>query len=257
CPYEAKTALHVSAHNQPINDIQFAPYQSNLLASCDGDGAVKLWQTPGTDPDSACSAWDKAEPALVIAGDGCAKEILQWHTTANHMLTAAGGDVISVYDVQGSAQKDVCTIKAGGTAENDGGDIHSLSWSYDGSLLACTDSKLGVCIYDIRVNSGNQRVMTMIPGGGKMGAQTKHKPSRVVWLGGLFDNKGLATVYLDKQRGSQLSVTDMRSGAKTLSTQSLNSSATSTPRVFYDADSDSIYLAAKNSVSVCFINGNW
>uniref|UniRef100_F1L0B5 Glutamate-rich WD repeat-containing protein 1 n=1 Tax=Ascaris suum TaxID=6253 RepID=F1L0B5_ASCSU len=72
----------LTGHTGAIEDIAWSPTEESLLASCAGDGSVKLWDTRSAPADACvCTvpdahesdvnvlSWNKQEPLLVTGGD--------------------------------------------------------------------------------------------------------------------------------------------------------------------------------------------
>eukprot|EP01134_Creolimax_fragrantissima_P006939 CFRG6939T1 len=245
-PGDYSSAPKLSAHGQKTHDLAFSPFHENVLASCGEDSAVKIWSVVSAD------SWEQTQPQLSFRQKNPA--IIQWHSVAKSTIAVAGDDTISLYDVNTDTNKCIQSTTAGGQRLN-GGDIQSLSWSHDGRLLACTDTNLGVCIYDFRADPASQSVLSFIPGTSSVngGVHTKDKPARVMWTGSLVGNSGVACLYQHKHLGPHLGLYDIRNISNSLTTQCLDSGVTNTPRSFYDGDTDTLYLSGKNSVSVSVV----
>lgn len=147
-----------------------------------------------------------------------------FHPTASNVLASASTDLtIKLWDIEKGQEKQEVT----GHTEI----IQSLSWNYNGSLLAttCRDKKLR--IFDVRSNKVVQE------GAGHQGI----KGSRVVWLG---ESDRLATTGFSKMSDRQLNLWNTADLSKPMKSEFLDTSS-GVIMPFYDNDTKILYLAGK------------
>lgn len=147
-----------------------------------------------------------------------------FHPVAENVLASASTDLtIKLWDVEKGTERQQIT----GHTEI----IQSMSWNYNGSLLAttCRDKKLR--IFDVRANKVVQE------GPGHQGI----KGSRVVWMG---NTDRLATTGFSRMSDRQLNLWDTSDLSKPLKSEFLDTSS-GVIMPFYDSDSKMLYLAGK------------
>jgi len=222
----------IHAHSSQIYDLQFSPFDDNLLATGADDGRLRLWNLP---QDGLTS--DLSSPSLDLQEHRKRVAALRFHPTANNILLSGGNDSQAIiWDLENS--KSVLT-------SNLDGYIQGLSWNYDGSLFAATTAEKTVSVWDPR-SSQDSAVQT---GKGHPGV----KPTRVVWAG---NGTNFISTGFSQTRERQVKVWDSRNLASCLQTISIDTS-TGILEPFFDVDTDLLYLAGKGDGNIrCYESNN-
>eukprot|EP00043_Microstomoeca_roanoka_P029542 m.22216 g.22216 ORF g.22216 m.22216 type:complete len:524 (+) comp9272_c0_seq1:45-1616(+) len=156
-------APSIVGHTSAVLDIQFCPFNEYIIASASEDATVKVWELP-----EGGLKENMTEPVVDLRGHQRRVGIIEWHPTAENILFSAGFDYM-IYGWNIGTGERVCEIACHTDT------IYSMSFNWDGSLLAttCKDKKLRVI--DPRANKVVQEA------DGHQGA----KASRLVWCGTL------------------------------------------------------------------------
>ena len=148
---QKKEPFKIHAHSSQIYDIQFSPFDDNLLATGADDGRVRLWQIPenGLSSDLSQAFLDLQEHKKRVS-------VLRFHPTANNLLLSGGNDSQAlVWDLETAKSVLKCDID---------GNIQGLSWNYDGSLFAASTGSKTVSVWDPRAQKAVQvsSVLTLL-----------------------------------------------------------------------------------------------
>ncbi|XP_070617625.1 coronin-7-like isoform X1 [Erythrolamprus reginae] len=130
---------HLRCHSDVVTDLDFSPFDKQLLATGSADGVVKVWRLlePGQDLSSS--------PHVVLGPEGGPVQALVFHPTADGVLASAAGKAVKIWDVE---QQQILTELDPLVTW-----VQSLAWKPDGSLLgaSCQDRRLH--IFDPRAKS--------------------------------------------------------------------------------------------------------
>lgn len=149
---------------------------------------------------------------------------VMFHPTASNVLLSASTDLtVKIWDIEKGQERQEIT----GHTEI----IQSLSWNYNGSLIATTCRDKRLRIFDVRSNKVVQE------GPGHQGI----KGSRVVWLG---DKDRLATTGFSRMSDRQLNLWNTADLSKPMKSEFLDTSS-GVIMPFYDNDNSLLYLAGK------------
>eukprot|EP01118_Nematostelium_gracile_P018723 TRINITY_DN8435_c0_g1_i1.p1 TRINITY_DN8435_c0_g1~~TRINITY_DN8435_c0_g1_i1.p1 ORF type:complete len:699 (+),score=174.45 TRINITY_DN8435_c0_g1_i1:148-2244(+) len=207
----------IHAHSSAICDLAFSPFNDLLLVTSSEDATVKLWEL------EAKSKTNLTEPKKVLSGHKKRIDSLEWNPVAADILATGSSDkTLKVWNTQ--TGKEICSVEHPDV-------VHSVSWNYNGSLIAtsCKDKKIRV----IDARNGN----IIQSGEGHQGL----KASRVKFLG----NSGLiATTGFSKTRDRQFAIWDASNLEKPLKMNIVDSS-TGVLEIFWDQDSSLLFLAGK------------
>ena len=135
--YAKREPFKIHAHSAQIYDLQFAPYNDNLLATGADDGRLRIWDIP----ESGLTA-DLSNSKIDLNGHRKRVSAIRFHPVADNVLASGGNDSkVLIWDVQ-----------VGAPAFNFDVDdnVQGLSWNYDGSLLALTTAAKTVSVWDPR-----------------------------------------------------------------------------------------------------------
>ncbi|KAG0083321.1 Coronin-like protein crn1 [Podila epicladia] len=159
-------------HTAAVLDTDFSPFNDNLIASCAEDSKVFIY----TIPDEIGEV--DIEPVVRLSSHGRKVGQVLFNPVAENVLLSASADLtMRLWDVEKGQEKQEIT----GHMEI----IQSVSWNYNGTLVAttCRDKKLRV--FDVRSNKVVQQA----------DSHQGIKGSRVVWMG---DSGRLATTGFSK-----------------------------------------------------------
>lgn len=220
------TVTHISCHSELVSDMDFSPFDENLLTTCSGDETVKLWRL--CDPESA-----QPSEAEVTLHPGHGKlELVLFHPTTSGLLAVGATNSPLVWDT--SRQDAPLAV-----LEQHSDQLQSLSWKQDGSLLAssCKDKMLRV--FDPRAQ--------LTPVQSTKGLQN-NKDSRILWT----KDDLLLTTGFDMMRGREVRLWDSRKLSSSVSSVSLGTS-NGTLIPLFDDDTGLLVLAGMGDTVIdCF-----
>ncbi|OAF69989.1 hypothetical protein A3Q56_02260 [Intoshia linei] len=128
----------LSKHAGPVYDIQFNPYNDDLLASSSDDCSIALWIIP----DNGVSIAKDIEPATRLLGHQRKVTKLAWHPTVSNILASSGSDnTIFVWNCE--TQRPISSITLPESA-------FCISWSSNGQYIAATCRDTNIYIIDPR-----------------------------------------------------------------------------------------------------------
>ncbi|XP_071034431.1 coronin-2B [Parasteatoda tepidariorum] len=129
------TAGRVTGHHGPILDLQWNPFNDNIIASSSDDCTVKIWYIP----DDGLKKSNMNKPIMDLTGHKRRVGYIVWHPTAENILFSVGFDYsILVWNIgENTLVNSICCHPD---------TIYSLSFNREGSLIAttCKDKKLRV-----------------------------------------------------------------------------------------------------------------
>lgn len=127
----------IHAHACQIYDLQFSPFDDDLLATGADDGKLRLWKLPenGLTSDLSSSVADLQDHRKRVAA-------IRFNPSADNILLSGGNDsVVCVWDIEAAKVALKCELD---------GNIQGLSWNYNGSLFASTTSNKSISVWDPR-----------------------------------------------------------------------------------------------------------
>ncbi|KAF9922096.1 Coronin-like protein crn1 [Linnemannia zychae] len=210
-------------HSAAVLDTDFSPFNDNLIASGAEDSKVFIY----TIPDEIGEV--DIEPVVRLNSHGRKVGQVLFNPVAENVLLSASADLtMKLWDVEKGAEKQEIT----GHMEI----IQSVSWNYNGTLVAttCRDKKLRV--FDVRSN----KIVQVADGHAGV------KGSRVVWMG---NSDRIATTGFSKMSDRQVYIWDTINLATPLKTNNLDTSS-GVIMPFYDGDSNMLYLAGKGDGNI-------
>jgi len=214
----------VTGHTAEVLDIDFSPFNDNIIASVSEDCYGKIWQIP---PD-----FQGTEDKEVQLLKGHQRKVgnVSWNPVAENVLATGGTDyAVKIWDVSTGDEKLHLT---GHTAI-----IQSLAWNYDGSLLSsfCKDKKLRV--FDPRTNSI----------AGEANAHQGVKGGRALWIG---KHDKVFSVGFGATSERQYFIFDSKNlSAPLVGPVNIDNSAGQI-MPFYDEDSELLFLAGKGDGNI-------
>jgi len=214
----------ITGHKGPVLDLEFNPFNDNIIATVSEDCYGKVWVIP---PNFQGTLEKEAKE---LKGHQRKVGNVSWNPIAENVLATGSTDcTVKIWDITTGDEKLNWT--------GHGGIIQSLNWNYDGSLLTsfCRDYKLRV--FDPRSSE------TVAAVDGHQGV----KGGRAIWMG---KHDKVFTVGFGKTSERQYSIYD----SKNLSTPLLgpanldNQAGQIIP--FYDEDSDLVFMAGKGDGAI-------
>jgi len=213
----------IAGHKGAVLDIDFNPFNDNLLATASEDCTAKIWGIPEGGLTKTMT-----DPLQTLNGHRRKVGNILFNQVANNILATSSADFsVKVWDIEKG--KDVCSVDGQHTDI-----IQSIDWNTNGSLLASTCKDKKVRVIDPRAN----QVVADAE------AHQGVKGSRVIWLG----NK-LFTVGFSKTSEREYAIWDPKDLSKPLSRQTLDTSS-GLIMPFYDRDVNVLYLAGKGDGNI-------
>jgi coronin-1B/1C/6 len=216
----------VSGHKAPVLDLDFSPFNPNVIASVAEDGYGYIWSIP---EGGLQKGLDVNDVSQTLKGHRRKVGTVSWNPVAENIVVTSSTDfTVKVWDIT----KGAVTCDIGGHSDN----IGSVAWNYDGSKLAsaCKDKKA--------------RLMDPRSGGisKEFPAHDGNKGSRCIWLG---NKDWILTVGLSKTSEREFRIWDVRDLSKHLVFKSVDTAAGQL-MPFYDPDSAMLYLAGKGDGNI-------
>ena len=221
--YDKETAV-LSGHAGGITDLDFSPFDDDVLASGSDDATVKVWRIPAGGLTETISS--------PLASLSCSKrvEAVKFNPSADGVLATAAGAEVRVWNVSQGGEP-TSQLVDGHTDL-----VHSISWKSDGTLLASSSKDKKLRVLDPRANT------VVAVGDGHTGI----KASLVQWLGN--KDRFISTGF-SKMRDREFALWDMRNLASPLARESLDTS-TGILLPLYDEDANLIFFTGKGDASV-------
>lgn len=215
----------VCGHKKPVLDVTWNPFNDNEIASCSEDCTVKLWDIP----DEGLKE-NLAEFKMDMAGHMHKVIHLAWHPSAANILASVGFDhKIIIWNTSTGEQ---AFSLEGIFSEL----IYSISWNYNGSLIATTSKDKKIRVIDPRKGE------VVAVGDGHVGT----KPSRVTFCG--TSNKLFSTGF-SRMSERQYAVWDVTNLSKSLTMANVDTSS-GVMFPFYDEGTKMVYVAGKGDTQI-------
>lgn len=122
----------VCGHSQSIYDLQWDPFNDNIIASASEDTTVKIWEIP----DGGLKE-NLVDPLVTLSGHEKKVCIVRWHPSAHNVIASACfGGVIIVWNIETASEISVID-----SVHSDV--IWSMQWNWLGDklLTTCKDRK--------------------------------------------------------------------------------------------------------------------
>jgi hypothetical protein len=214
----------VSGHSAEVLDIDFSPFNPNIIGSASEDGYAKIWQIPdGGLTETLTNA------AQSLSGHKRKVGTINFNPVASNVLATTSTDFTvkiwdiekgdSVYDIQGHT--DI---------------IQSSTWNYNGQLFATASKDKKVRVVDPRAN----KIVNEVE------AHAGVKGMRVAYLG---RKEKLFTMGFSKTSERQFSLWDPRNFGTPLHSENIDT-ASGILMPFYDDDTNILYLAGKGDGNI-------
>lgn len=219
-----KSKAILDGHAAPVLDLAWSPYNDNIIASCAEDCTIKIWVIP----DEGITETVR-EAQLTLTGHQKRVLIVSWHPVAENVLLSSGADNMMVlWDVgNGCALTEIachpdCPL--------------SVSWNYDGSLIATTCKDKTLRVIDPRKGKVRQQRPT---------AHEGTKTSKCIFL----KDGRIATFGFSRMSDRQYALWDSRDLSTPITTEDIDRAA-GVLFPFYDPDTEMIYVAGKGDGSI-------
>lgn len=214
----------VAGHSAEVLEIEFNPFNDNLIVSASEDGYAKVWNIP----DGGLKE-EMKEPVQNLVGHKRKVGTVNHNPVSNNVLATTSTDFsVKIWDIEkGDSRLDVP-----GHVDI----IQSVAWNFDGSHLATASKDKKVRILDPRSGSIVQEVE----------AHGGVKGMRVLYLG---SKEYLLTVGFSKTSDRQYGVWDPRKLVNSLAAQNIDT-ASGMIMPFYDEDTSVLFLAGKGDGNI-------
>ncbi|KAG9296997.1 hypothetical protein G9A89_008583 [Geosiphon pyriformis] len=216
------------AHTAPVLDTDFANFNDYLIASASEDTKVMIWNVVEDiiDKLDVENETPDIQPVAKLNGHGRKVGHVLFHPTADNILASTSADLtIKLWDIEKGVEK----LELTGFTDF----VQSISWNWNGSLLATTSRDKKFRIFDVRSNK------VAIQADSHQGV----KGTRVVWLG---DSDRIVTTGFSKMSDRQVWLWDSNSLGKPIKDIMLDTSS-GIVMPFYDNDTKILFLAGKSS----------
>jgi WD40 repeat protein len=216
----------VAGHKGPVVDLDFNPFNDNLIASASEDCVAKLWSIP----DGGIGEKNMVDSVQTLSGHKRKIGNVKFHPTANNVLATSGADyAVKVWDVEkGEAKYDI-----EGVATDL---IQNIDWNYDGSLLVASSKDKKVRIIDPR----QKKVVS------ETEAHSGVKGGRSIWLG---SREKIFTVGFSKTSEREYALWDPKNFKEPLTRTNVDS-ASGVLLPFYDNDTSVLFLGGKGDGNI-------
>lgn len=174
-------------HQGGVNDLQFSPFNDQLLASASDDTTCKLWII---DQNGITQNISEADAEL----KGHSKKVLytRWHPIVENTIATASSDLtVKLWDVE--QQEDTMTFSDDRFKQIP----TSLRWSGDGKMLAMNTRSSNMFVFDPRVEEA-----AMVASG-----HAGPKSQKLVWLKG---NQSILSTGFNRASAREFAVWDLR-----------------------------------------------
>jgi len=214
----------ISGHSGAVLDTDFNPYNDYVIASCAEDCKVMVWSLPEQGLTENLNT-----PVLVFDKHTRKVGHVLFHPTADNVLLSSGADLlIKLYDIQKGLEKQEIT----GHLDI----VNSVTWNYDGSMIATTSKDKKLRVIDPRANKTVQETF----------AHQGVKGTRVCWLG---DSDRLLTTGFSKTSDRQYMIWDAKNLSEPLKTENIDTQSGGLIP-WYDNDTKMLYLAGKGDGNI-------
>jgi len=221
---DAKTPL-INGHKNPVLDIDFNPFNDNLVASASEDCYVKIWGIP-----EGGLKENMSEPLQTLSGHKRKVGTVQFNPVANNILSSSSTDFsVKVWDIEKASP--IISVDAAHTDI-----IQSADWNYTGNLLAtsCKDKKVRI----------------IDPRSGAVAAEGEAhqgiKGSRAIWLG---NKDKILSCGFTKTSEREYCLWDPKDFSKPLLRNQVDS-ASGLLLPFFDNDTNVLFIAGKGDGNI-------
>jgi len=223
--WDGKNGL-VAGHKGPVVDLDWNPFNDNLIASASEDCTVKIWSIP----DAGLGEKNMTEALQTLSGHKRKIGSVKFHPTASNVVATSGADyAVKVWDIEkGETKYDI---------EGSATDlIQNAEWNYDGSLLVTSSKDKKIRIIDPR-----QKKVT-----GEVEAHQGVKGGRSIWLG---SREKVFSVGFSKTSEREYALWDPKKLSEPLVRTNVDS-ASGVLLPFYDNDTSVLFMGGKGDGNI-------
>jgi len=214
-------------HKGKVLDLQFNPFNANVLASAGEDGRIKIWNCP----DGGITE-NRSETLCDLIGHRKKVGIIQWHPSADNVLASAGFDYdIIVWDVEKASPVRVISCHSDV--------INSMCWNFDGSFLATSSKDKKVRVIDPRKTEVEEQIVH------EFNAHEGSKPVRVHFV----DEKRVVTIGTQRSAAREILLWNLDNVEEPITQHELDDGSGNLLTV-YDAFLNILYVAAKGDCTI-------
>jgi coronin-1B/1C/6 len=216
----------ISGHKGAVLDLEFDPFNDDVLATCSEDCTAKLWRIPEA---GLANGSQLTTDIQTLKGHKRKVGVVKFHPVVENLIATAGQDYdVKVWDIE----KGASLFTTGGASNI----IQSLDWNYNGSLLCSNSKDKKVRILDPR----QQQVAS--EGNSHVGV----KGGRALWLG---KHDKVVTVGFGSGASREYMIWDTKNMAAPIVKANLDNAA-GVIIPFYDEDSDLLFFAGKGDGAI-------
>lgn len=215
----------ISGHKLPVLDIDFHPFNDNLIASVSEDCTAKIWHIPDGGLTSTLT-----DAVQTLNGHKRKVGTAKFNPVADNLLATSSADLsVKVWDIQSGA----ASLSVDGQHSDL---ILSVDWNHNGSLLATTAKDKKVRVVDPRGNT------VVAEAEGHQGV----KGSRLTWLG---TKEKIFSCGFTKTSEREYCLWDPRDFSKPLIRSAMDS-ASGVLMPFYDNDTGVLFIGGKGDGNI-------
>jgi len=222
--FDMKTPL-VTGHKLPVLDIEFNPFNDNLIASASEDCYAKIWSIP----DGGLKE-NMTEPVQTLSGHKRKVGTVRFNPVANNILATTSMDFsVKIWDIE----KGTANLSVDAQHHDI---INSSDWNFNGSLLVttCKDKKLRVV---------DPRTGTVVQ---EAEAHQGVKGSRAIWLG---SKEKIFSCGFTKTSEREICLWDPKDLSKPIMKEQVDS-ASGLLMPFFDNDTSVLFVAGKGDGNI-------
>lgn len=215
-----------TGHKAPVLDIDYNPFNDNLIASVSEDCNIRIWNVP-----EGCPAGNHNEPVQLIQGHKRKIGTCNFHPCASNVLATSSADTtLKIWDIEQGEEM----FSIGGFGDV----VNSVSWNRLGSQL-CTSSKdKKVKVIDPRAQEVVQEVI----------AHQGSKATRCLWLP---NHDLIFTTGFSRSAEREFAFWDPKNMAQPLTRHPVDTQS-GVLMPFYDADTSILYIGGKGDSSISY-----
>jgi len=214
----------VTGHSGEVLDIEFSPFNDNIVASVSDDGYCKLWKIPEGGLTEAMNT-----PVQSLSGHKRKVGTVNWNPVANNVLATSSAD----YTIR------IWNVESGQTIFDIPGHtdiIQSATWNYTGEIFATASKDKNVRVVDPRANA----IVATVE------AHPGVKGMRCLYLG---NKDKLFTMGFSKTSERQFCLWDPRKLGESVRTENIDTAA-GIIMPFFDNDTSVLFLAGKGDGNI-------
>jgi len=205
-------------------DFDFNPFDDHVLASVTERAHVQIWKIP----QDGLKATTKT-PASILKGHNKRTTTVSFHPLASNIVISAASDAVKLWDV--SEEKEKISLRGSDDI------VQSITWNFNGSIMATSSKDRTMRFYDARNNTDPQKSVV---------AHEGVKGFHATWLG---NTHYLSTCGQGKGADRQIRLWDFRKIDSPLSTTVIDTGA-GIVVPFYDIDNHVLFCCGRGDGGV-------